>query len=94
MIMLLIYGLFNVTNISNLDYLHIDQTMGLLVNNISERLWKEVVVASNEVLFFHFAEGTGENNKIFVRIANNAKPCYPPDHDIGIYRLVLHLIDA
>lgn len=94
--MLLIYGLFNDTNISSLDYLHNEQTVRLLVNNISARLWKEMVVASDEILSFHFAEGTGENHKIFVRIASNAKPCYPLDHDIGIYTysLVLHLIDA
>jgi hypothetical protein len=59
MIMLLIYGLFNDTSVSSLDYLHIDQTMGLLVNNISAWLWKKAVVASNEVLSFHFAEGAG-----------------------------------
>jgi hypothetical protein len=92
--MLLICGLINDTNVSSLDYLHIDQTMGLLVNNRSSWLWKEVVVASNEVLSFHFHEGTGANHKITVRIVNNAKPRYPLDHDISIYRLVLHLIDA
>lgn len=62
--MLLIYGLFNDTNVSSLDYLHSDETMGLLVNNILARLWKEVVVASNEVLSFHFAERTGKSQNI------------------------------
>lgn len=88
MSMLLIYGLCNDSNVSSVDYLHNEQTVRLLVNNVSARLWKEMVVAPDEVLSFHFAEGTGENHKIFVRIASNAS------HDIGIYSLVLHLIDA
>jgi hypothetical protein len=45
------------------------RTIGVLMNNELEKLWKEAVVAKFKVQFRHMHEGTEKNRKNLVRIA-------------------------